>query len=147
MNFGYSVGDVIAVSRLAVKVYTAYKDAPDDYRNISDEARSLHIVIDKALRHFESAALSNSIRQEGQEVLKGCENVLEDLDSLIEKYQSLASVSTSQVLQRVKLGTEDIATLRARLISNTGLLNGFIQRFDISTITIDYMMLISLSQL
>ena len=136
MSFGYGVGDIMAISRLAVKVYTAYKDAPDDYRNISDEVVSLDIIIKKAARHFESTTLSHDEQQEGLEVLKGCENVLKDLDSLIGKYQSLASISTSQVLQRVKLGTEDIATLRARLISNTGLLNGFIQRFDIPPVAL-----------
>ena len=137
------MGDTMAVSRLALKVYTAYKDAPGDYRNISDEVESLHIIIKKAAQHFESTTLSDNSRQEGQKVLKGCKNVLEDLDTLIEKYNNLASSSTSpstrQVLQRFKLGasqvfgTEDIATLRARLTSNITLLNGFIQRFAILT--------------
>ena len=128
------MGDVMTVSGLALKVYTAYKDAPGDYRNISDKVESLHIIITKAAHHFESTTLSDTSRQQGQKVLKGCQNVLEDLDTLIEKYNSLASTSTStsQVLQRMKLsaslvlGTEDIATLRARLTSNTTLLNGFI---------------------
>ena len=148
MSFGYGVGDIMAISRLAFKVYTACKDAPEDYRNISDEVKSLHIIINKAAKHFESTTLSTSSRQEGQEVLEGCQNVLKDLDSLIGKYNGLASAgtststSTSQVVQRVRLGaglvlgTEDITTLRVRLISNTTLLNGFIQRFDIFTITI-----------
>ena len=129
------MGDVMAISRLALKVYSAYKDAPDDYRNISDEVKSLHIIIGNATQHFKSTTLSDNKRQEGHEVLNGCRNVLEDLDSLIIKYNSLASgsASTSQVIQRFKLGTEDIATLRARLTSNTVLLNGFIQRFDTPT--------------
>ena len=138
MSFGYGVGDIMAVSRLAAKVYTAYKDAPGDYRNISDEVKSLHIVIDKAVQHLKDPTLSNNYRQEGQEVLTGCQNVLKDLDALILKYNSLAPTNTnaSQVIDRMKLGTEDIPTLRIRLISNTGLLNGFIQRSDIPTITI-----------
>ena len=156
MSFGYGVGDVMAISRLAFKVYTACKDAPDEYGNISDEVKSLHIVIDGAAQHFKSTTLSDDKRQKGQEVLRGCQNLLEDLDSLIGKYNSLApaststSTSTSQVLQRVRLGaglvlgTEDIATLRARLTSNTTLLNGFIQRFGRLTITIIYIVLISL---
>ena len=150
MSFGYSVGDVMAISRLAFKVYTACKDAPDDYGNILDEVKSLHIVIDCAAQHFKSTTLSDDNRQKGQEVLRGCQNLLEDLDSLIGKYSGLApasastSTSTSQVLQRVRLGTglvfgtEDITTLRARLTSNTNLLSIFIQRFDISTLIIKY---------
>ena len=138
MSFGFGVGDIIAISGLAVNVYTAYKDAPGDYRNISDEVKSLQILIDKAAPFFESTTLKSNSRQEGQQALKGCKDVLEDLNSLIEKYNSSGSASrTSQVLRRIRLGTEDIATLRARLISNTGLLNGFIQRLAIPTILLD----------
>ena len=136
MSLRSGVGDIMAISGLAVKVYTAYQDATGDYRNISDEVKSLHIVIDKAVQHLNDPTLSNNYQQEGQEVLTGCQNVLKDLDALIMKYNSLASANTSKVIDRIKLGTEDIATLRIRLISNTGLLNGFIQRFDIPTITI-----------
>ena len=134
--YGWGVGDIIAISRLAVKVYTAYKDAPDDYRHISDEVESLQIIIKKAARHFEGTTIDNNSRPEGQKVLKGCQNVLEDLNSLIEEYHCLASANTSQIIMRVKLRTEDIPTLRARLISNTGLLNGFIQRFFYSYVVI-----------
>ena len=143
MGLGCGVGDIMAISGLAVKVYTAYKDAPDNYRNISDEVKSLHIIISNAAQHFNSTALSDNKRREGQEILKGCQHVLEDLDALITKYNSLASASTSQVIQRIKLGAEDIATLRARLTSNITLLNGFIQRFDIPTNNIKDIILIS----
>ena len=150
MSFGYGVGDIMAVSRLALKVYTAYKDAPDDYRNIADEVKSLHIIIEEAARHFdESTTLRNKKHQGGKEVLEGCQNVLKDLDALIEKYNALAPVNANanagQVFRRIKLGTKDIVALRARLTSNTTLLNSFIQRLDIATITItiEYIMLIS----
>ena len=143
MSFGYGV-DIMAISGLAIKVYTAYKDAPGDYRNISDEVKSLDIIINNAAQHFKSTTLSDNKRQEGQEVLRGCQRVLEDLDALIVKYNGLASTSTSRVFKRIKLGIEDIVTLRARLTSNTTLLNGFIQRFDIPTITIRQNILISL---
>lgn len=134
MSFGYGVGDIMAISGLAVKVYTAYKDAPADYRNISDEVESLHIIIQKAAQHFEGTKLNGSSRQEGLKVLKGCQNILQDLDALIIKYNSVASTNTGQLIQRIKLGTEDIQSLRIRLNSNTGLLNGFIQRFNIPII-------------
>ena len=142
------MGDIMAISGLALKVYTAYKDAPDDYRNIADEVNSLHIIIEEAARHFESTTLGDKKQQRGKEVLVGCQNVLKDLDALIEKYNALVSSDRSQVFQRIKLGTEDIVTLRARLTSNTTLLNSFIQRLDIATITIiiitiEYIILIS----
>ena len=149
MSFGYGVGDIMAISGLAIKVYTAYKDAPDDYRNIADEVKSLHIIINEAARHFESTTLGNQKQQRGKEVLESCQNVLQDLDTLIEKYNALvpANANTSRVFRRIKLSTEDITILRARLISNTILLNSFVQRLDLATITItitiEYIMLIS----
>ena len=148
MSFGFSVSDITAISRLAFKVYTKYKDAPGDYRNISDEVKALHIIIDNAAEYFKIPTLSDNKRQEGQEVLRSCQNLLEDLDSLVGKYNGLASASkgtsSGQVLQKIKLGaglvlgTEDIATLRVRLTSNIALLSTFIQRSDISTISIRY---------
>ena len=151
MNFGFGVGDIMAISGLAIQVCTAYKDAPDDYRNIADEVDSLHIIIEEAAQHFESTTLSNKKQKRGKKVLEGCRNVLKDLDALIEKYKALApanaNANASQVFRRIKLGTEDIVTLRARLTSNTTLLNVFIQRLDIAiitiTITIEYIILIS----
>ena len=134
MSFGFSVGDILTISKLAVTVYTAYKDAPNEYKNIAEEVDLLQIMINKAAQHFQSTTLSDNDRQEGQKVLKGCQSVLEDLNSLIEEYKSLASANATQIFKRVKLGTEDITSLRVRLISNTGLLSSFIRRFDISTI-------------
>ena len=146
MSFGYSIGDFIAISALAAKVYKAYKDAPSDYKNIAEEVKSLEGIINKAIRHFRSTTLSNNDQQEGQEVLKGCQSILRDLNShIIEKYKCIASTNERVVFKRVKLGTEDIAAWRVRLISNATLLSSFIRRFDISTITIYYIMLTSLA--
>ena len=128
---GWSVGDFAATSKLAAKVYAAYKDAPSDYRHIAEEVMSLQIIIKMAVQHFESTTLSSNDRQLGQKVLNGCQSILEDLSSLIEKFKSSASANSGLVFREVELGTENITTLRVKLISNTGLLNDFFQRFDI----------------
>ena len=127
---GWGAGDIIALSKLAIQVHTCYKDAPQTYRHITEEVKSLEIIINKAVQHFESTSLSMNARQEGQEILKSCASVLLDLNALILKYNSLASANKRhQVFKKIKLGAEDITTLRARLTSNTCLLNAFIQRF------------------
>ena len=91
-------------------------------------------MINKAEQQFKSPNLTDNNRHQGQEVLSGCRSVLEDMNSLIERYNSLTTTTnTYQVFRRVRLGVADIATLRARLIVNIGLLNSFIQRFDILT--------------
>ena len=128
----------MAISGLAVKVYIAYKDAPGDFSDISDEVKSFDIIINNAARLFKSTPLSDNKWREGQEVLRGSQKVLEDLDSLIVKYNGLSS----RVFTRIKFGGEDIATLRARLTSNMTMLNSFIQRFVIPIIIIKRTLLI-----
>ena len=132
MGLGWGMGDIITISQLAAKVYSACKDARVNYQHISEEVEALQVVIDGLEQHLNSTTISDDHLQKGQKVLKSCQSVLEDLNSLIEKYKSLARTNKTLVFERVRLGTEDITTLRARLISNTGLLNGFIQRCDIS---------------
>ena len=136
MSFGTGVDDIITLSKLAVKVSTAYKDAPNSYRHISKEVMSLQMIIDKVMQYFENTALSDHDRQLGQEVLESCQSILEDLDSLIEKCTNF---------KKVQLGAE----LKAKLLLNTILLNSFVQRFDISYVLLllEYSMLISLPQL
>ena len=130
------MGDIITISILATKVVTAYKGAPDDYRHISDEVNSLKIMIDDAREHYEGTTLSNKKRKAGQVVLKGCESVLADLNSLVGKYKSLDSTDNCLDWNRIKFSNEDIATLRQRLISNTGFLSHFVRRSNIPVIPV-----------
>jgi len=133
MSFGYSVGDILAISKLAWDVYNVYKDAPSDFRNISDEIKSLHIIVDSdnLKAKFQDPNLSLEERERLREILQGCTNVLKDLDKLLTKYKSLGSSqgSSSRALDRVQWGKVDIGELRARLTSNTILLNTFVTRY------------------
>lgn len=133
-SFGWSAGDILAISQLAAKVYIAYKDGPSNYKHITQEVKGLPALMEKTAQHLQSTTLNDNNRQEGLQVLKGCQSVLEELNSHIEH---LASTNKRLVFKRVKHGRDiDIALLRERLISNVTLLSSFIRRFDISTITI-----------
>ena len=126
MSFEWSVGNFIALSGLAFRVYTAYRDAPGDSGHISEEVAALRILIDKVAQHFRSTPINKGDLSNGQKVLKSCQDVLERLRSLIEKYEGLLCINKRAA--RVKLG-KDIVALRERLISDTILLNGFVRRF------------------
>jgi len=123
------------VSQPALLVYSAYKGAPDDLRNILDEINSLHNVANKYRSQFKGSNPGPENEKKLKEVLQGCRNVLKDLDELLVKYRAMAS-NTSQnslavrrAVNRVKWGQENIVELRARLTSNTALLNTFITRY------------------
>jgi len=128
MSFGFGVGDFLAVSKLALDVYTGYKDAPKDFQNISDEIKSLHIIVDRHKDEFRDKTLSSDEETQLRGILEGCTHVLEDLDKLRMKYMSLGSAqgSSSQATDRIKWTQENIQELRARLSSHTGLLTSFI---------------------
>jgi hypothetical protein len=126
MSFGYGVGDFITIGALAWNVYKSCKGAPESFGNISFEVLSLHAVLKEA----EETVFAQPLLPTKQERLKavgdGCYRVLKDLDDLCQKYQSLG-MQGRRVWDRMRWGTEDIAELRARLTSNTGLLTSWIR--------------------
>ena len=81
MSSGWGVSNFIALSSLAIRVYTAYKDDIDDQGYISNEVPALRILIDKAAQHFETTPTGSEGRPHGQNILKACQSVLEGLDS------------------------------------------------------------------
>ena len=122
------VHDIIAITGLAVRVSIAYKAASSDYRHISKEAAALKLLIERVAAHFKSNTISREDYHYGEKALRDCQSVLEDLNSFIWKYERLASINKRLVLNRVKLGKEDITVLQVQLVSNTVFLNGFIRR-------------------
>ena len=123
------MGDIIVISGLAIRVQIAYKDAPHGFRHISDEVEALQVLINRVKQYWKNTTIISDNRQEGQKVLKGCQSVLEDLNSLFEKYKRRAFTNKQYPFLGVKLGKENIISLQERLIFNTGLLHGFLRRF------------------
>ena len=128
------VHDIIAITGLAVRVAIAYTDASDDYRHISEEVSALKLLIERVAPHFKTNTISQEDYHYGEKILKDCQGVLEDLNAFIGKYQRLASINERLVLNRVKLGKEDITALHVRLISKAVLLKSFIRRCVIQAI-------------
>jgi len=140
MSFGYGIGDLIAVTQLALKPYNAYKSAQDDIENLSDELRSLSKCADN-VRDIPKDCLSDSQLKRREELLEGCYSVVKELNSLLEKYKGLDKGATKirkyiknkkkmdTVLEKTKWIKEDPSALRNRLVSNIGLLNSFYMEY------------------
>jgi hypothetical protein len=143
MSFGYSDGDFIAIGTFAWKVYKSCKEAPESFGIISLEVLSLQAVLKEA----EETVFAQPLPPDKQERLKavgvGCYHVLEDLDNLVKKYQSLGTQG-KRTWDRMKWGTEDVAELRARLTSNTGLLAAWIRCVHWHEILVDFILITSL---
>jgi hypothetical protein len=126
MSFGYSVGDFVALGTLAWSVYNSCKGAPESFNDISLEVFSLHAVLKEAEETIFAQPLSPTKQKRLKAVGDGCHHVLKDLDNLYKEYQSLGTQSR-RTWDRMKWGSENIGELRARLISNTGLLTAWMR--------------------
>jgi hypothetical protein len=82
-------------------------------------------VLKEAEEALSAQSLPSARREELKAVGDGCRCVLEDLDKLVKKYESLGTQSR-RTWDRMKFGCKDISALRLRLVSNTGLLNGLL---------------------
>ncbi|KAL2073304.1 hypothetical protein VTL71DRAFT_10628 [Oculimacula yallundae] len=125
MSFGFGVGDFIAVGKLAWSVYKSCKDAPESFGNITAEVLSLHAVLKEVEEALAEEPLTESKQLRLATIGSGCHGVLEELQALVTKYESLGSQSR-RTWDRMRWGSNDIAELRARLTSNTGLLTAFL---------------------
>jgi len=128
-----SVGDFLAIAKLAWSVYNGYKNAPGDFKDLSDEIKSLHNIVNSDIltAKCRDPNLTLEDRESLREILQGCENVLKDLDNLLTKYKRLGSPQglSLRALDRARWSQEDIVKLRARLTSNITLLNMFVTRY------------------
>jgi hypothetical protein len=122
MSFGYSVGDFIAVGTLAWQIYKSCKGAPESFGNIHLEVLSLHATLKEAEETVFAHRLSPAQQERLKTVGDGCYRVLEDLQTLVRKYESLGT-QTKRTWDRMRWGTEPVAELRARLTVHIGLLN------------------------
>ena len=126
MSLGYSVGDFITVVALAWNVYKSCKEAPESYGHIWSEVLTLHAVLKEAEETVFAEPLSPTRQERLKAAGDGCYSVLKDLENLCQKYQNLG-MQGKRTWERMKWGTENIAELRMRLISNTGLLTALIR--------------------
>lgn len=126
MSFGCSVGDFLALGQLAWKIYKTCKDAPQGFKNVSQEVLSLHAVLKEVEEMYSDTTMSAAQQSRLRIVGDGCCGVLEDLQGILDRYNRLGT-KTKRTWDRLAWGTEDIAELRSRLISNTVLLTTFVK--------------------
>lgn len=101
--------------------------APDTtFRRTAEDRQATGVMVNEELRF---QAINPALLLETKH---------QDLHNLlIKKYKRLASMNQRLVFRGVKLGKEDITALqvvRLILVSNAGLLNGFVQRFVVLAI-------------
>ncbi len=101
------------------------KEAPESFGNISGEVLSFHAVIKEAEETIFQQDLSEDKLARLKVVSDGCYSVLEDLDAVVKKYETLGTQG-KRTWARLRWGSEDVAELRARMTSHSMMLSTFI---------------------
>jgi Cdc6-like AAA superfamily ATPase len=151
MSFGFSVGDLVTVTKLANKVRKDYVDAPSQFSHISDvyvittnrrailiqlinSLRSLSIVLNDAEVTMSDQELNSQEKTNFKTVLGGCQRTLQKLKDTKDKYIVLDSKQTNlggklkRAWKRLSIEPEEIAALRSEISANINLLNAFTVR-------------------
>lgn len=125
MSFGIGAGDIIQISTLAWNLYKNCKESSEEFKRISHEVASLHVVL-KETEEFleESKALSPTRSQRLNTLVEGCKDILAELKRMLDSYESLGT-QAQRTWDRMRWGLEDLSEVRSRLISNTTLLTAF----------------------
>ncbi|KAK2795967.1 hypothetical protein FQN50_009649 [Emmonsiellopsis sp. PD_5] len=136
MSFGFSVGDFLAVTTLIHKIRKDFVGAPSQFKDISDEVRSLSIVLQDVGILVEGDDPNSQHAKELEHIANGCRDVLETLERTLDKYAELQTVPEKAVngsvgrrmkraWKKLKWEPDDIRDLRSRIVLNLTLLKSF----------------------
>ena len=115
MGFGYSVGDIIAVSTLAWKVYRSCKDAPASFQNIAGDISSMHAVLTNIAETLEELTRLDRKKKDTLTLLRdACEQLLSGIDACLARFRSLGTQST-RTRDRLRWSQAAVDDVRARL--------------------------------
>ena len=140
MSFGFGVGDFLAVGKLVWSVYSAYKEAPEQFRNFSQFILSLHIVIRKVEDQLgisssdetgsgtrsqppAVASLSTRDKNDLKILYDGLQTIMKELNDLLSKYRKLESGRNP--IGRFRWGQEALVGFRDKIQSHITLLTAF----------------------
>jgi ElaB/YqjD/DUF883 family membrane-anchored ribosome-binding protein len=130
MSFGFSVGDFLAVIELANKIRRDFNGAPDQFKEIAQEVRTLSIVLQDA--SVNAAQFSGDQADNFQTVLSSCHALLQRLEKVVDKWSDALQHKQGKIVQRIwkrlKWEPEEIRDLRSQLTSRVTLLHTFNDR-------------------
>ncbi|KAM0296146.1 hypothetical protein ACHAPM_010402 [Fusarium culmorum] len=127
MSFGYSVGDVLAIIALANKIRKDFMGAPEQFKSINQDVRSLSIVIQDAYANLDH--MSEGHAANFNEIIDTCQTLLHKLESMMGKWSVISDTSKNKTARRLwkrlRWEPDEISDLRTQITSKITLLNAF----------------------
>ncbi|KIW18445.1 hypothetical protein PV08_02733 [Exophiala spinifera] len=140
MGFGFGVGDFIAVINLAGEIRSRFVDAPHQFRDLSNEVKSLSYILHDIEILPQPDLPGEEIAGFG-EVIQSCKEVLKELEETLDKYQELDPTRrdfagrSRRVWKRLRWDQKDIDRLRSRVTLNVSMLTTFLERISSQTLS------------
>ncbi|KAF2790086.1 hypothetical protein K505DRAFT_206201, partial [Melanomma pulvis-pyrius CBS 109.77] len=115
-GFGFSIGDIVLVSSLALSVYSSSKQAGKEFRSISDDGEPYESLIHRS---------STTQRGELSALVVSCRSDLEDMEKKLAKFKSLRK-SNARKRDKLRFTPSTQADLRAKIARHSDRLNRFL---------------------
>ena len=143
MSFGYSINDVISLTRTVWNVVQNTRKACGEHDELTREVSILHVVL-KRLEH-EVAKPENPVNkpddsywEELEFIASRCHRVLKELDQILKKYSALSEMERSgrKLWQKIKFGNgqmADLAEYRSKVVYYTSGLSLWLKMISIGT--------------
>jgi hypothetical protein len=132
MSFGYSIGDGILLVQLAWRTVQGARQACGEHDELTREVSSLHRVLQQLHRELSNPEsllnrADNKQREEMEELCEGCQQILNVMNAIVTKYNTLSDDERSgkRIWQKVKFGNgemKDLAEIRLKMLAHTSAL-------------------------
>lgn len=124
MSFGFGVGDCIALSQLAWRLYKTFRDSSNDFIELAADLESMHTALSQVEKLASHCALDEESKARLAELQTRCLANLKSIESQLIEFQSLGT-KKKRTRDRLRWGMETISQQRQQLILNTNALSLF----------------------
>lgn len=145
MSFGYSVGDAVLLTHLAWKTVQNARKACGEHDELTREVVSLHVVLRRLEQEVEKPGnpihdgkSSDTYKEELKAIVDGCKKVLNVLDQVLTKYNTLSEQERSgrKIWQKIRFGNgkmADLVEMRGKLAYYTSAISLYLNMVSMGT--------------
>jgi hypothetical protein len=135
MSFGFSLGDFITAGGLALTLYNACANAPEEFQELRRDLSSIHTVLSSLQSQAEdpgSILLCRGAdrKPEWTRLRENLEETLVELQDLIQRYEKMGR----NAWKRLRLGLHDLDNLRGKLSVHLTSINTFVGSLALSSL-------------
>ena len=119
MSFGFSVGDITALTGLAWRTVQKCRKAGSQHGELTDQVTSVHLVLQRLEREMLASnstmqGIDDTYRGEIGKILRRCQKPLRLMDKLLERYNGLrdGKKNVKDLYQRVRFSNGEVGDLQ-----------------------------------